>query len=238
MSFEIHKEHTDVLFFSAHPDDAEFAAGGTLIKLARKYKVANVILTRGEAGTHGTPEIREREAECAGKTGGYTIEFLDFRDNFVDDTAENAHKLAQVIRKYKPKIIFAPYHTNNSTHLDGVSHPDHLNTGRLVLKAARFAKFKNALLEGEAHAAHKIIYYMIPKDSKPDILIDVSDVVLELQALWECHASQFKNLGGGKLPERLLQSRQFFAQNSPKTEYAEGFIIDEPIFLCADYLID
>ncbi|MBN1792990.1 PIG-L family deacetylase [Candidatus Woesearchaeota archaeon] len=225
----------DVLFFSAHPDDAEFGAGGTLLLLAKKFKVANIILTRGEAGTYGTPEIREKETGSAARLAGIDFEFLDFRDNFVEDNAENAHMIAHVIRKYRPRIIFAPYHTNSSSHLDGVSHPDHTATGSLVLKAARFAKFKNARLKGEAHAARRIVYFMVPRYTKPSLIIDVSQAASSLKKLWACHKSQVQNLAKGKLEERLLSSRRALGQLAG-VSYAEGFLVEEPLRIDEDWL--
>ena len=225
----------DVLFFSAHPDDAEFAAGGTLIKLAKKYEVVNVILTHGEAGTFGNPEVREKEAKAASGFAGYTVEFLGFCDNFVEDNAENAHRLAQVIRKHRPKIIFAPYHTNNSRHTDGISHPDHLNTGRLAVKAARFAKFRNAKLEGEAHCTKALFFFMVPAFTKPSFTIDVSESVADLPKLWACHESQIRNLAKGTLEDKLIAMRKFLGLTAG-CEYAEGFMSDAPLCLDIDSL--
>jgi N-acetylglucosamine malate deacetylase 1 len=227
----------DVLFFSAHPDDAEFSAGGTLLKLAKKYKVVNVILTKGEAGTFGSPEERVKEAECAGKQGGYDIEFMDFRDNFVHDSPENAHKLAEVIRKYKPRIVFSTYHTQVAHHLDGISHPDHAATGKLALAACRFAKFKNSKVKGEAHTVDRIIYYMIPRKAMPSFVVDVSDIVGELPTHWKCHKSQFENLQKGLLVDRLMTSRKATGQ-MVGLEYAEGFIVEEPVRLDVDDILN
>jgi len=219
----------DVLFLSAHPDDAEFAAGGTLIKLSKKYEVAHVILTRGEAGTHGTPELRVKEAGNSAKHLGIKHEFMDFKDNDVEDTNDNARKIAEVIRKYKPKIIIAPYHSHNSTHTDGVSHPDHEALGKLAIKAARFAKFKNAPIEGECHKAQRIIYYMVPRYVKPTFIVNVSDIIPELKELWSCHQSQLR-LADGKLFEKLLMSRALHGYDHG-CEYAEPFIVDDSLSL-------
>lgn len=228
-------EDTDVLFFSAHPDDAEFVAGGTLLLLAKKYKVASVILTKGEAGTFGSTEVRVLEAQAAGKLGGYSVEFLDFKDNFVEDNAEGAHKLAQAIRKYKPKVIFTTYHNQDSSHTDGISHPDHAATGKLVVKAARFAKFKNAKLSGKEHCVSKIIFYMIPRSVPPDFLVDVSGVSDELTKIWHCHETQFKNLAKGKLQDRLITMRKAAGQYT-NLELAEGFLVEEPIKISVEEL--
>ncbi|HEX9740363.1 MAG TPA: PIG-L family deacetylase, partial [Ignavibacteriaceae bacterium] len=53
----------DVIVFAAHPDDAELAMGGTIAKLTKNnFKVGIIDLTRGELGTRGTPDIRQKEA--------------------------------------------------------------------------------------------------------------------------------------------------------------------------------
>jgi LmbE family N-acetylglucosaminyl deacetylase len=218
----------DILFFSAHPDDAEFGTGGTLIKLAKKYSVANVILTHGEAGTYGTPDEREKEAACAGERGNYEVEFLDFIDNHIEDNVDSAKKIAEVIRKYQPKIIFTPYHTNYA-HKSGAAHPDHSATGRIVRKAARFAKFKNADIPGDNHQTAKLIYYMLPKGIKPSFIVDVSDVVDEMQEVWKCFETQLQ-IAGGKVFDRLLLFRKAKGLENG-IEYAESFFMEENLQL-------
>jgi N-acetylglucosamine malate deacetylase 1 len=232
-----HIPENDVLFFSAHPDDAEFGCGGTLLMLAKRFKVVNVILTHGEAGTFGNPDVREKEAFAAGRFGGYSVEFLDFEDAFIDDNAANSYKLAAAIRKYRPKVVIAPYHTNNSSHTDGVSHPDHMATGRLAIKAARFAKFKNARIPGEPHLVGKLIYYMVPRFMKPSFMLDISAVADELPKLWACHDSQFNGLAKGKLEARLMAIRRYYSIFSPHSDISEAFIVDEPLKMDIDGLL-
>jgi N-acetylglucosamine malate deacetylase 1 len=217
----------DVLLFSAHPDDVDFGMGGTFLKLARSSKVAHVILTRGESGTYGTPKEREEEAKCAAKFAGAELEFLNFTDNHVEDTVENAKLIAGVIRKYKPKVIFVPYHTNNSTHVDGRAHPDHLALGKIVLAASRFAKFKNAPIAGEHHTTQTIVYYMVPAYARPTFYVDISDEIGNLEKLWQCYASQL-SIRSGKITEILKAFRRNLGLENG-CDYAEGFIVDSPI---------
>jgi N-acetylglucosamine malate deacetylase 1 len=219
----------DVLFFSAHPDDVEFGMGGTYLKIAREFKAVHVILTRGEAGTYGTPEKRVKEAVEAGKYAGADVEFLDFKDNHVEDNAGNAKKLAAVIRKHKPKIIFSPYHSITGSHKDGASHPDHIALGKLVLKAARFAKFKNAEVEGEHHLVQRIFYYMVPRHIAPSAVVDVSDVVEDLKRLWKRHKTQLA-LRDGAIVNMLLEYRRITGKIYGM-ECAEHFMVDEPLRL-------
>jgi len=226
----------DILFLSAHPDDVEFGMGCTHLKLARNHKTAHVILTRGEAGTFGTPESREQEIADASKISGSSYEFLDFKDCMLEDTVENGVKLAAVIRKYKPKIVFTPYHTNHSTHTDYLSHPDHTALGKLTLRACRLAKFKNAPVAGEQHAVEKIIYYMVPRYMKPNLIVDVSDVMEDAKKLWNCFSSQLQIANNGVLV--FLETIRKYAGLLNKTEYAESFIIEQPVELTVENIFD
>ena len=56
----------DILAFGAHPDDVELGCAGTILKeVALGKKVGIVDLTRGELGTRGSAEIRDKEAAAA-----------------------------------------------------------------------------------------------------------------------------------------------------------------------------
>ena len=50
-----------ILAIGPHPDDVEFGCSALLIKEVKKgNKIKILVLSRGEAGTKGTPEIREQ----------------------------------------------------------------------------------------------------------------------------------------------------------------------------------
>src|SRR5215468_6552828 len=82
---------------TAHPDDSEFGAGGTVAKLVREGKeVTYCILTNGNKGSGDrsmTPErlarIREEEQRNAARVLGVeAIDFLGFPDCELEDTRE------------------------------------------------------------------------------------------------------------------------------------------------------
>ena len=74
----------DILVFGAHPDDVELGCGATVAKevsLGKKVGIAD--LTRGELGTRGSADLRDREAARAAEILGVaTRENLNFRDGF------------------------------------------------------------------------------------------------------------------------------------------------------------
>lgn len=99
----------DILAFGAHPDDVEISAGGTLaLQQSLGYKCGVVDLTRGELGTRGTPEIRDREAKNAARELKLEVrENLGFRDGFFLNDEEHQLAVIRMIRKYRPEILIA-----------------------------------------------------------------------------------------------------------------------------------
>jgi bacillithiol biosynthesis deacetylase BshB1 len=219
----------DILVFGAHPDDAEFGMGASMVKFARAgASVALCVLTRGEAGTFGTPEQREGEMRAAAEMLGGELEILSFHDCQIFDTYEARLRLAEAIRKFRPRLVFAPYHTNPSNHKDGGAHPDHTATGTIVRSATRYARFaglKDA--RGEPWNAEHIIYYMVPRSRTPTLLNDVSPYMAEWESIARCHQSQM-SLRDGKVLDGLRRFREAYG-NLLGVAHAEGFLVEEPL---------
>jgi bacillithiol biosynthesis deacetylase BshB1 len=219
----------EILVFGAHPDDAEFGMGASLVKFVRSgASVAVCVLSRGEAGTFGTPEQREQEMKAAAARLGVELAILSFRDCQVFDSYEARLRLAEVIRRFRPRLIFAPYHTNASSHRDGAAHPDHTATGTIVRSAARYARFAGLKeIEGDPWNAEHLLYYMVPRSRTPTLLNDVSAYMVEWEAIARLHESQM-SLRDGKVLEGLRRFREAYG-NLMGVAYAEGFIVEEPI---------
>jgi LmbE family N-acetylglucosaminyl deacetylase len=182
-----------LLAFGAHPDDIEFGCGGVIAKETRAGRPAHmVVCSRGEAGTHGTPEQRAAECEKAAAILGATLEFLELDgDARLELRGSHAVGLAAVIRRLRPALVLAPAVVENQ-------HPDHGRLGRLVRDAARLARYGGVReLRGSfPHAIDSLFFYALaleaePRDLSP-VLVDVSDP--EIMATWtaamEAHASQ------------------------------------------------
>ena len=106
-------------------------------------------------------------------------------------TPQNAIAIAAEIRKFKPEIVLAPHPQENQ-------HPDHVIAGRLVRDACRFARY-GGLEELKPRPVHKIknlLFYNITQHlQKPEIVVDISDVVVEWEAVMNCHQSQVASKG-------------------------------------------
>jgi LmbE family N-acetylglucosaminyl deacetylase len=219
----------DILVFGAHPDDAEFGMGASMVKFVRSgISVALCVLTRGEAGTFGTPDQREAEMRAAASRLGGELEILGFQDCRIFDSFDSRVALAAVIRKHRPRLIFAPYHSNPASHNDGAAHPDHVATGLIVKSAARYARFSGLKeVPGEPWNAEYLLYYMVPRTGRPNLLNDVSQYIEEWETIARCHESQMK-LRNGKVLENLRKYRQSYGV-AAGVAYAEAFIDEEPM---------
>ncbi|MGE5354457.1 MAG: PIG-L family deacetylase [Acidobacteriota bacterium] len=119
----------DVLVFAAHPDDAELSMGGTIAKFTKSdLKVGIIDFTKGELGTRGSAETRQKEAFQSAISLKLAIrENLHIPDGGIEVSKENITKVMMCLRKYRPKIIFAPYFNDR--------HPDHIDTSEIVKRA-------------------------------------------------------------------------------------------------------
>ncbi len=123
----------DILAIAAHRDDVEQTCGGALLKAAQRGQRTGVLdLTRGEMGTRGTAEDREREAVDAAKILGVQWRrALDIPDGRVENTWENRVKVARVIRETRPRVVILPYWKGR--------HPDHYTASVLGYEACFLA---------------------------------------------------------------------------------------------------
>lgn len=123
----------DILAIAAHRDDVEQTCGGTLLKMAQLGRRTGILdLTRGELGTRGSAEHREREAtEAARILRASWRQALDIPDGRVENTWENRLKVARVIREQRPRVIILPYWKGR--------HPDHYTASILGYEACFLA---------------------------------------------------------------------------------------------------
>jgi len=227
---------TDILCFGAHSDDVELGMGGTLAKYTNLGKTAVICdLTEAELSSNGTPENRKREAERAAKCLGVRERVnLNMGDRNLFITPENIAKIVAVIRRYQPKLIFAPYHVDR--------HPDHGRVSELVFEAvfsAGIRKYEDQDGQG-VHKPAAVYEYMINSFHRPDFCVDISDSFeKKIQAL-KCYQSQFERSSNGvitPLTEGYLEAvegRERAFGRDAGVLFAEGFKTKKPLILDAD----
>ena len=221
----------DILAIGAHPDDVELGCSGTIAKeIANNKKVGILDLTKGELGTRGSAEIREKEANDAAKILNVAFrENLNFKDGFFKNDEEHQLKLIQVIRKYRPDIILC-------NAIDD-RHIDHPRGAKLVIDSCFLSGLKKIVTEynnkeQEPWRPLNIYHYIQWKNLKPDFVVDISNFFeIKIKAV-KSFKSQFYN---EKEPvhntpistKNFIDSIEYRARDLGRltnVDYAEGFI--------------
>jgi len=183
------------LAFGAHPDDAEFACTGTLLKLLDAgWQGGLVVLTNGEngfkAGDRPADEraaIRRREQEDAAAKLGVPVEFLGHRDGFLAETDALREQLVAVIRRHRPDVVFSFDPANQEFDDLNLFHRDHRVAARAIFDAV-FAARNLWMVPGRPHATGEIHFY---GSHRPDRFVDIGEQIDRKLDLLACHASQF-----------------------------------------------
>lgn len=131
-----------VLVVTAHPDDVDFGAAGTIASwTAKGIEVHYCILTNGDQGgfddtpRHEMGPMRQREQRAAGAAIGVTdIEFLGHPDGHLVPTVALRGEVVRAIRRVRPQrmIISSP---DRNWDMIGASHPDHMAAGEIAIQA-------------------------------------------------------------------------------------------------------
>ncbi len=132
-----------VLVVTAHPDDVDFGAAGTVANLTDAgVEVTYCLVTDGQAGgfEHHIPReematIRRREqTEAAAEVGVTDLVFLGHMDGEAVADLDLRHDIAKVIREVRPQVVITQNPLRNLASTYG-SHPDHTATGEATMCA-------------------------------------------------------------------------------------------------------
>jgi len=218
-----------VMVVTAHPDDSEFGAGGTIAKMVKEGREATyLIATNGNKGSSDrsmTPErlarIREEEQRNAARTLGVErVVFLGYPDGEVEDTRDLRRDVSREIRAWRPDLVICQ--SPHRSHLLGASHRDHRIVGGVTLDciyplARDHMAFPELMPMFEPHKVREV--YVMQWEN-PQIVVDISDTMdLKIKAL-ACHASQFSDFSAveARVRERSRQLGQ-----AKGYAYAEAF---------------
>lgn len=125
-----------VLIVTAHPDDVDFGAAGTVAACTDAgIEVAYCIVTDGDAGGDDSlsraemADVRRSEQRAAAaEVGVGDVTFLGYPDGRVESSLSLRRDITRVVRTFRPRIVFAP---SPERWWDRIfaSHPDHLAAG-------------------------------------------------------------------------------------------------------------
>jgi bacillithiol biosynthesis deacetylase BshB1 len=218
----------DILIIAPHPDDAELGMGGAILKFIGEGRRVGVLdLTDGEPTPHGSPEIRARETAAATKLLG-----LEWRENLglpnrsLEATIENRAKLAGVIRRERPRWLFAPYWED--------AHPDHVAATQLVEAARFWAKLVKTDLPGAPHHPERIYNYYcvhLKHAAQPAFVLDISDEWERKMSAIRAYESQFITGRSTEAPTFLdaLRDEAAYWGKMIGRPYGEPFQCREPM---------
>jgi LmbE family N-acetylglucosaminyl deacetylase len=251
------KEKSRIIVIGAHPDDCEYAAGGTAALLSNMgHAVKFVAVTNGDAGhqTMKGQELAARrylETQEVAKRLGVTYDVLDNHDGALLPTLEVRLQIIKKIREWNADVVIAPRPNDY--------HPDHRYTGVLVQDAAYMVEVPNVAPEVPALRKTPVFLYaqdhfQRPNPFRPDIVVDISNVYERKISAIDAHVSQFyewmpwigryeKDVPAGK-EERLKWLMKFYDQpmkanirkamvkwhgieKAAKSKYAEAFEVCE-----------
>lgn len=221
----------DVLAFGAHSDDVEIGMAGSIYKwTASGRKVVICDLTEAELSSNGTVATRYQEAsESARRLGVLERVNLQLPDRGLFLKDEYIRQVTDVIRKYKPTLVFAP--------LQHDRHPDHGRCTELVKEAFFSAGIRKYETPGrfDSHKAESLYYYFINSQPRPDFIIDISGCMDKKLDALQAYETQFHpGESGIKTPltegylERVEARERIYGLEAGIT-FAEGFKTDRAI---------
>ena len=235
----------DILVFGAHRDDAELGAGATIAKEVSKGKKVGIVdLTRGELGTRGSAEIRDKEAAKAAEILGVSVrENMEFADGFFVNDKEHQLELIKIIRKYRPEIVLCNAIEDR--------HIDHARGSKLVSDACFLSGLMkiDTKMDGDdiwqdAWRPKLVYHYIQWKSLEPDFIVDVTGFIEKKTEAIMAYSSQFYDPNSDE-PETPISSKNFTDSVNYRArdlgriigvEHAEGFTVER--YLGVDSLED
>lgn len=233
----------DILAVGAHPDDVELSCSGTIAKeVDRGKKVGILDLTRGELGTRGTAEIRDKEAKAAAEILGVKVRHnLEFSDGFFENNTAHQLEVIKIIRKYRPDVVLCNAIEDR--------HIDHGKGAKLVSDSCFLSGLRKVQTilnekEQEAWRPKHVFHYIQWRNLKPDFVVDISGYMDKKLASVMAYESQFYS-EDNKEPQTPISTSNFLdsityrAQDMGRlinTEHAEGFNVER--YVAVDSFFD
>jgi len=182
-----------MLVIGAHPDDAEYHAGGlAAIYRQHDFPVKFISVTDGGAGHHFRSsaeliQMRRNEALASAAVIGAECEIWSNPDGALDPSLEVREQIIREIREYVPDLVL--------THRLNDYHPDHRAVAQLVQDASYMVTVPLVVPDQPALRRDPVVMYMCdlftrPNPLRPDVVVEVTEQLDTLIRMLACHRSQ------------------------------------------------
>ena len=218
-----------MLIVTAHPDDVDFGAAGTVATWTEAgVEVVYCIVTDGDAGGFdpAVPRTaiagirRDEQTRAAKEVGVDRLVFLGYPDGALEATLALRKDISRVIRQIRPNRVLCQSPERNYQRIFA-SHPDHLAAGEATLCAvypdARNPFTFTDLLSVEHLEAWSVDDVWMMAGPKSDTVVDITDQMNRKIRALRCHESQHTDPDG--IEQRVRSWNLFNAQNF---DLAEG----------------
>jgi LmbE family N-acetylglucosaminyl deacetylase len=224
-----------VLVITAHPDDVDFGAAGTIaLWTDAGLEVSYCIVTNGDAGGSDRSlsraemtAIRQAEQTAAAKqVGVHDLHFLGYPDGQVEATIALRRDLARVIRLLRPDRVVCQSPDRNYARM-GASHPDHRAVGSAALDAV-YPDSRNPFAFPDLLADEKLEPWIVREvwvagSPAPTSYVDITETFPRKVAALRCHASQISDADGLEEMLRGWLGRAAAQAGLPEGRLAEAF---------------
>jgi hypothetical protein len=203
---EIPEGVTRALVVTAHPDDVDFGAGGTVMALVKAgVQVTFCICTDGDAGGFDDstdrsqiPAIRRAEQVAAAAVYGVTdVRFLGYKDGYLEPSHAVQRDIVRVMRQVQPQLVLTQSPERNWERLPS-SHPDHMAAGeataRALYPAVRNPFAYPELRNEEGLEAWTVNWLWMQGHVEPNHWIDTTEFFSRKVTALEAHASQTSHM--------------------------------------------
>jgi N-acetylglucosamine malate deacetylase 1 len=221
----------NIIIIGAHPDDAEKSGGSAYLWARDGHNVLLVSVTNGDAGHQSIPskklaKIRREEARRAGEAIGVRYITLDNHDGFLMPTIKNRLQIVKLIREHKADLVI--------THRTNDYHPDHRNTGALVLDAAYMVTVPKVLPKVRHLDKNPVFLWMsdgfqYPTPFKADVVVDIDEAIEKKIDMYHEHKSQmyewlpFNRGNLDEVPETDAERRAWLGQRRKSGSNADHY---------------
>ncbi|HVU86250.1 MAG TPA: PIG-L deacetylase family protein [Pirellulales bacterium] len=182
-----------LLILGAHPDDAEFHAGGlAAIYRSAGHAVKVISLTNGDAGHHVMSgqvlaKRRAEEMRTAAAVIGAEQAMWSHHDGMLEPSLALRWQVIRELRTFQPDLVL--------THRDNDYHPDHRACGNVVRDASYLVTVPTIVPDAGILHRPPVIAYLPDRFTRPnplrgDVVIDVGSEVEKIVDMLACHESQ------------------------------------------------